>query len=161
MTYVLVFDAAQKPFQWLWPTLPLLLVAAGVVLFISRAIARPLAVLWIAFTGILSAWGLGGSYAEYRRAQNAIERDEALSVEGPVENFQPVRPDGKGKESFTVEGVPFEYADYEATSPGFTETAHYGGPIRPGEMVRIRYVPKGSSEYVVRSNLIVRLEIQR
>jgi hypothetical protein len=42
-------------------------------------------------------------------------------------------------ESFMVEGVTFEYSDYDLSKCGFNNTASHGSPIREGLSVRISY----------------------
>jgi hypothetical protein len=60
-------------------------------------------------------------------------------------------------ESFTVNGVRFEYSEY-ATTPGFHHTSLYGGPMKAGLQVRIHYTDLfGETVHPT----ILRLEIAR
>ena len=69
-------------------------------------------------------------------------------VEGVVSDFSPMRPGGKGWESFEVNGVCFKYSD-NVYSRGFHRTRTSGGPVRVGQKVRVAY----------RGNDIAKLEI--
>lgn len=71
-------------------------------------------------------------------------------VEGQVEHFDPMPKSGHKMESFTVNGVKFEYSDYIVT-PGFHNAASLGGPIREGLPVRISYI----------DNTILKLEVPK
>jgi hypothetical protein len=76
-------------------------------------------------------------------------------IEGKVEDFKPMPPEGHVMESFCVKNVCFDYSDYVVTG-GFNNTSSHGGPIRAGLRVRIHYI-KGfvPSE----GNVITRLEV--
>jgi hypothetical protein len=58
---------------------------------------------------------------------------------------------GHALETFSVDGVPFGYSDFNITD-GFNNTASHGGPIHGDSYVRICYDPKDSA--------ILRLEIR-
>ena len=60
------------------------------------------------------------------------------TIEGPVEHFHPMPPDGHDRERFDVDGVNFSYSDYDVTA-AFNNTQSHGGPIREGLPVRICY----------------------
>src|SRR5262249_10246926 len=60
-------------------------------------------------------------------------------VEGTVEQFHPMPYHGHSLESFTVNGVRFEYSDFDDSKPGFNHTKSHGGPIHAGMRVRIHY----------------------
>jgi hypothetical protein len=55
---------------------------------------------------------------------------------------------GHKMESFTVNGVKFEYSDFVVT-PGFNNATSHGGPIREGLPVRISHI----------DNTILKLEV--
>jgi hypothetical protein len=72
------------------------------------------------------------------------------TVEGPVQGLvcEPKR------ESFAVQGVRFDYSDYDLT-PCFHNAATHGGPMRDGLYVRITYI----RDPVFGRNGIIRLEV--
>jgi hypothetical protein len=64
---------------------------------------------------------------EYRSLASALTSGRVQVVEGPVTDFMPLPPTGKGYESFVVSGRRFSYSDYNLTA-GFNNTPSHGGP---------------------------------
>lgn len=94
--------------------------------------------IWTAF-GIL--WTVTAYYStgsELLECRRVMKNGTYHEVEGVVEDFDPMPHSGHKNESFTVNGVTFEYSDYGA-STGFNNTKSHGGPIDEGEIVKIRY----------------------
>jgi hypothetical protein len=99
---------------------------------------------WVGYFGVVfAALGtlalFGTTFLEYSRLQAAYRRGEYATVEGVIQNFQPMPWDGHQDECFSVNAVQFCYSDYGPTA-GFNNTASHGGPIRAGLSVRIGYV---------------------
>jgi hypothetical protein len=171
MTYVTTFDVLHAGLVWWWfPMIGLLFVAVGYYLgpmkgWVPRidpfGIANrftpeqdrarrgfgwvffSFAVLWTA----LSALAIYGSDV---KAILRLMSGQYQTVEGRVDNFVPMSPDGHIKESFTVSEVRFSHSEYEF-NPGFNQSSLHGGPIRQGLPVRIAYV----------GNIILRLQVGR
>lgn len=62
------------------------------------------------------------------------------TVEGYVENFDPMPYTGHKRESFEINGVKFVYSD-NATVSGYNNTKSHGGVIKGnGQHLRIRYI---------------------
>jgi TM2 domain-containing membrane protein YozV len=61
-------------------------------------------------------------------------------VKGVVENFNPMPYTGHKLESFTIDGILFEYSDYDLSTGGFRRTKSHGGPIDEGVYIKIYYV---------------------
>ena len=97
------------------------------------------------FLTLLSGFAMGRERLSLRAQYQA---GEFKVVEGVVEDFVPEPYEGHQDESFTVNGVPFSYSYYNIT-PGFSQSASHGGPIRTGLPVRISYI----------DNLILKLEV--
>ena len=149
MTYHVVFDISRSWPAIGFPMMGLLFVGVAVLALINggrlpgatneQTEPRPgffvfmliFAVLW---TGAAS-WGVFGNYF---RARNAYLNGDYTVVEGRVEHFVPMPYAGHAYERFEVEGILFEYSDFEV-SPGFNNTSSHGGPIREGLPVRIAY----------------------
>lgn len=149
MHYVTVFDASHLGWRNFWPiALGLLFVAIGSVQLFAPGLfarlpgkarlGRPFAWFFLLFailwTGIAS-WSLIGDALDARA--HALRRD-CTTVEGRVEHFRPMPPEGHDLESFDVAGRHFEYSDF-IMSAGFNTSASHGGPIREGLPVRICY----------------------
>ena len=90
-------------------------------------------ILW----GIL---GFGGQWNMHDRVIGAYERGEYQTVEGYVENFDPMPYTGKKDESFEINGVKFAYSDYNI-QPGYNNAKSHGGVITGnGQHLKIGYV---------------------
>ena len=145
MPYRIAFDFAQAGFRW-WPSLLIAFVSALAVLW-GRSLGKNSdsdndddAGLWLKLVGILgliaSVALLSFIYSEYRSAMQALSSGECIVASGVVTNF--TKPHGKGgSESFTVNGVQFEYGS------GLTSTVfgYYWntGFIHNGVDARITY----------------------
>ena len=70
------------------------------------------------------------TFPQYYQLRKKYRAQQYSVVEGIVENFKPMPYEGHENETFTVNGIRFEYSDY-AVSPAFNQTSSHGGPIRP------------------------------
>ncbi len=104
------------------------------------------------FFGFATLWTLTASLTIGSK-QSSLREDYAKGnfnvVEGRVTNFDPMPKSGQKMESFTVNGIRFEYSDF-VVSPGFKNATSLGGPIKEGLPVRISYI----------GNTILKLEVQ-
>jgi len=76
----------------------------------------------------------------YNKTVGSYNRGEYQTVEGYVENFHPMPPDGKRHETFDINGVEFAYSDYNL-HPGYNNSKHHGGVITGnGQHLKIKYV---------------------
>jgi hypothetical protein len=148
MEYRVVFDLSAMGYDWRLPASGLIFVAfaAGVLLLRSWGMLKPSnrfdAVFPYLFGGFAVYWTLfafGSTYGEYRSLRGAMASGQAQVVEGVVEDFVPMPPEGHALESFTVGGHHFAYSDYFETG-AFNQTASHGGPIRAGLPVRVTFV---------------------
>jgi hypothetical protein len=85
-------------------------------------------------------------------ALQALSKGDYQTVEGTINNFDPMPYEGHRMECFSVQDKRFCYSDYFIV-PGFRNTTSHGGPIRPGLKVQIAYIS------AARHNTILRLEI--
>ena len=144
--YFTYFDVTTAGFKsWQFPAFGLIFVAIGLLLptLISSGVFRkssPNMNRWFpsVFLGFAIFWTLTSfisTFTDYRRAVTAMQKNQAMIVEGLVTNFQPLLK----SESFVVQGVKFKYSDYIITA-GFNNMASHGGPISEGLPVRIWYL---------------------
>jgi hypothetical protein len=89
------------------------------------------------FILIFTTLTFGGNYFKLRKYY--INKEYHI-VEGIVENFDPMPYTGHKSESFTVDGIKFEYSDNEIDTGAFRKTKSHGGPIDEGLYVKIYYV---------------------
>ena len=90
-----------------------------------------------------------------RELKETIETENYLIAVGEIENFVDRAESGHIFESFTVNGVFFEYSDYIVIN-GFHQTSRNNGPIkRNGQEVRISYMKKDNE------NIIMKIELKQ
>ena len=124
---------------------------------------RRLGFAWMFVAGsiILACLPIATSVYDICKVREVFNRHQYLVVEGTIEQFDPMVFLGHRPETFVVNGVKFNYSDYNLTA-GFHHSAAHGGPIHGGEHVRIAYTcqegnnPGDASCY---NPLILRLEI--
>ena len=93
---------------------------------------------WTGFGVLWTTIAFIGTGSEYFSCVSAMKNGTYEEVEGLVENFDPMPHSGHKNESFTVNGINFEYSDF-GSSAGFNNTKSHGGPIDEGKYVRIKY----------------------
>jgi len=87
--------------------------------------------------------------SEYHTYKNMLKADAVTTVQGCVEDFSPLPWDGKGKESFEINGVYFAYNDADGRN-GYRKTAARGGVItHNGQHLMIKYVTSEDGENVI------------
>jgi hypothetical protein len=172
LPYLIVFDTAQKMFQWWWPAIGLFFVAIGILsIKYGRLLPRRNSVIrgrrvlsaderskiigwcFIIFGSAVALALFSVTYDDYRAYAQAYKAGQYFVVEGVVAEFQPAYsqvPD----ECFRVNAQRFCYSEGKPT-PGFNQTASHGGPIKPGLPVRITYLLDDSL-----SAHILRLEVR-
>ena len=143
-SYQTVFDASQSYYPWAIPGVIgsiFLIVAVVVLVALNRAHktreAAAFGILWS--LGLVVLIGLVAlTYNTYNTGQEIMRDGKFSTVEGPVENFRPISPMGKGLEYFSVNGIQFQLSS-NSDSVGFNRDSAHGGPIRAGVYVRIEY----------------------
>ena len=151
MNYQTVFEITDKGYQWWFPTVG---IVGTAVIFILRNVVRVpdskrrivRVALWFSLIWTMATFAV--TFPEYYLLRKKYRAHQYSVVEGIVENFKPMPYEGHENETFTVNGMRFEYSDY-AVSSGFNQTSSHGGPIKEGIQVRISHI----------GNVILRLEI--
>ena len=172
MSYRTVFDASEQYLHGWVATIAMcaiLLAVASIILqpsFLIRSFPQSspgkyarnaVRTVWLAIVAIFIAielnYAFKGRYVLEEQAAAQL-RGEFPTIEGRVEQFQPMPYQGDKDEFFTVKGVTFRYSDYYING-GFKNTSSHGGPMREGLFVRITYKTISGSE-----NVILKLEIR-
>ena len=158
MEYEVVFEIAKSGMGeliFILPGLLFMIVGAGLIKFRDKlAEKRPRSFVnffSFFFFGFAVLWTLGAGLSigsKQSSLREDYENGNFEVVEGSVENFDPMPRSGHKMESFTVDGVRFEYSDFVVT-PGFNNATSRGGPIREGLQVRISHI----------GNTILKLEV--
>lgn len=136
-----LFDISHKGYNWLPIFFGIIFTGVGFLgwkyPFLRRVFhIPPIIVIVLGITigigAFLFQWSNRNSY------ERILEQQQALIVQGPIENFQPMPYAGHADETFTVQGVPFAYSDFGIT-PAFNNTSSHGGPLHGGLLVKIYY----------------------
>ena len=161
---VVVFDLLHAGFE-IWSSPAFFLIFIGVGLIMIRYPRRMMELTnwtkhpklykffsWVSlgFAIFMTVLFFTLTYRSYTSLRDAYIDGNFEVVEGPVENFQPIRSSGRLRGSFTVAGQGFSYSDNSVT-PGFKNTYSHLGPISAGVYVRIFHI----------NGQIVRLEMER
>ncbi len=169
--FVKVFDVRDTSLLDWTSSNGLILVAIGIALVVIPAIFPGILTLtdipflrlhalqsrlfrygYAVFAILTTAVSFSSIYPVYQRHKAMLDQHSCCVVEGPVEHFVSPPNTGHGLfESFAVEGVTFEYSDYEM-KVGFHRSVSHGGPLRSDSYVRIWYDPYNMA--------ILRLEIR-
>lgn len=85
-----------------------------------------------------------------------LKNGEVCEVTGYVEKLHTMPYEGKDYDHFEINGVYFEYSDYEFTN-GYNKTASHGGVITEnGQFLKIKYIP--SEDTLYKQNIILYIE---
>ncbi len=164
MNYQTVFEVTDKSFSWM--CLIPLLVSAVLFFFAwyNRKYRHGLPGVKI---GIIVLTIIGGitlfisiiliptSLLNQLETKQKYTSGRYQLIEGKIVDFHPMPVEGHSNESFTLNGVYFEYSDFQPMY-SFNNSASHGGPIRfEGQQVRIGFITdKGK-------NLILRVDVKK
>lgn len=117
-------------------------------------LVRAFLLLAFVFVLMLSAVTFAFRAYMYSETVGAYRSGEYMTVEGYVENFDPMPHSGHKNETFEINGVKFSYSDYNIR-PGYNNARSHGGVIRgDGQHLKIGYVYINESY----GNIIVYIE---
>lgn len=164
MRFDTVFEIG--PEHVIWQSYPalffLIFIAFGVVTLRSsqasehsRRVAKLFVIVWPLV--ILLIFGL--SLKTYLGLEALKAHGDFKSVEGAIKNYRDYHYRPKWGESFEVQDIQFHYNPAIETG-GFNQTRYMGGPIKPGEYVRIDYIPTQWAGAEM-DNLIVKIQVRR
>ncbi len=109
------------------------------------------------FALIFSVSTIPSSLTDYFFTMSTYKEKNFKTVEGKVENFDPMPYSGHKQENFTVSGVEFDYSDFSSSYYGFNNSAAHGGPIKKnGQEARIGYITTDSGH-----NRILKIELKK
>lgn len=86
---------------------------------------------------------------------NDLYNNSKLQIEGFVTNFHPMPEGGHDSERFTVNGVQFQFSDFDISDFGYNNTKSHGGVIDENKYVKISYIR------VNNINQILKLEVRK
>lgn len=89
---------------------------------------------------LLGVWGCYDSINEQLQYREMLKTGNVETVEGYVEKYHPMPKEGHDSEFFEINGIVFEYSDYEIVN-GYHKSASHGGVItHNGQHLLIKYV---------------------
>ena len=144
-SYQTIFEITQKGFTWWFAVAGFIPGIVGLALLYWRKrheVSGRIKYLSYFFPAFTLIWLFGVTipmWRGYERVNAAYRSGNFSIVEGPVEDFRPMPPQGHTCESFRVQTATFCYGD-DIISAGFNNDTQHGGPIRAGMQVRIAYV---------------------
>lgn len=163
MHYKTVFEVTDKGFEMM-TFIPLVFVIVGVGISWfnlkynkSKSTKRKTTIIFgFIFAGIgflFSVLTIPTTISNRNKIQEKYKNKDYLVVEGVISNFHPMPKGGHDQESFTVNGVDFEYSDFEIVY-AFNNTASHGGPIKKnGQQVRLAYLKTKSGNRILKVEL--------
>ena len=112
-------------------------------------------VAWF-FSGLIAAGALIAqiimsisAIAEYQQVVVAYEEGRYQTIVGEIEKFTTTTPEGKGYETFEIDGVYFSYSDH-IIHQGYRNSKTFGGVIKgDGQQLKIGYIKKNGENIIV------------
>ena len=112
-------------------------------------------VIWF-FSGLIAAGALiaqvimgVSAVKDYQQVVVAYEEGNYKTVVGEVEKFTTMTPEGKGYETFEIDGVYFSYSD-NIIHQGYRNSKTFGGVIKgDGQQLKIGYIEKNGENIIV------------
>jgi hypothetical protein len=92
--------------------------------------------------------------SKYYKTYN-LYNNSLIETEGFVTNFHPMPEGGHDSERFTVNGVQFQFSDFDISGFGYNNAKSHGGAIDQNKYVKIGYIK------IENSNQILKLEIRK
>lgn len=163
MDYITVFEVTDKGFDMteLMPV-AFIIVGLGISWFnikynkstsSKKQFTIVFGFIFSAFGLLISLMTIPSSISSQQKTKEIFENKEYKTVEGKIENFNPMPYEGHAVESFTVNGVYFEYSDYILWD-AFNNTASHGGPItNNGQLVRLSYITVNDENRILKIEL--------
>lgn len=156
MDYTVAYDVSNESMKYFWLlSIPFALFIGGIMTFhiknkskdlITKVVKLSFMLLFVLGWGWIVGTGEISGYQEVRRI---LAQEEYQTVEGIIENFDPMPSGGHKHESFTVNEVKFEYSDFNEAFYGFNNTKSHGGPITGnGQKVKIEYYNRKGKNYI-------------
>lgn len=165
----LVYDFADRFPRFGYMLMPLLFVIIGFGIYIynkkyvdnnsnatlgfKRKYGMVFGIIFSSFAVIFSVVSVPAILGEYFKTKSVYDNNLYQTTEGVVENFHPMPASGHDSERFTVNGIEFEFSDFDIGDYGYNNAASLGGAIKEGLKVRIGFFNNGYK------NVILKLEI--
>lgn len=137
--------------SWKWDTsvmIPFLLLAAAI-----RALQQQkpkglnlfLFCFMLIVSGLVSLFVVAEQIDQYNKIVLAYRKGDYQIVEGYVENFHPMPPQGHDTEHFEIGGLRFEYSDATVMQGYHTSRVNGGVITGDGQHLRIGYIVMDSA----------------
>lgn len=163
MEYITVYEIENITFPYMILIPLILLIIFGFLSYKAHKLkANIILSLVLSFATIFMTALCAANIYEFRNLKTNILdsylNGDYQTVEGEIEEFEPLAPNGNGTESFTVDETKFRYSKSALSYVGYKTTAADGGYITEnGQKVRIRYI----YDETYNNNIILKLDIEK
>jgi len=164
----LVYDFADRFPRFGFMLMPLLFVLIGFGIYIynkkyvdsystsginQRKYGMVFGIIFSSFAGLVSIVSIPSMFGEYFKTKSVYDNKLYQTTVGIVENYHPMPASGHDSERFIVNGIEFEFSDFDIGDYGYNNAASLGGAIKEGLKVSIGFFNNGHK------NVILKLEI--
>lgn len=165
--YHMVYDFADRLPRFGFMLLPLIFVVVGIGIYFyhkkfvdsnatstfgikKRKYGMAFGIIFASFGGLISVLLIPIMLGEYYNTKSVYDKKQYQLIEGNVQNYHPMPEGGHDTERFTVNGVEFEFSDFDVSDYGYNNAASHGGAIRQGLKVQIGYFNNGNKNVILK-----------
>lgn len=150
--YTLEFNIAE----FLTLLIPVII---GIVFIVNKKLPHPgfkpvpktLSVIFSIIGACILAFGIcsaAGYTIEYKLYNDCLKNGQYETIEGTVEAFAALNSNEQNEEHFVIDGVYFEYDNFEITN-GYHSTSKNKGKIKNGQNLKIKYIDNESRNIIL------------
>jgi hypothetical protein len=165
--YHTVYDFADRLPRFGFMFFPLIFVAVGIGIYFyykkfvnhdatstfgikKRKYGMVFGIIFASFGGLVTILLISIMLGEYYNTKSVYDKKQYQLIEGKVGNYHPMPEGGHDTERFTVNGVEFEFSDFDVSDYGYNNAASHGGAIRQGLNVKIGYFNNGNKNVILK-----------
>ena len=165
--YHMVYDFANRLPRFGFMLFPLIFVAVGLGIYFyhkkfvdnratstfgisKRKYGMVFGIIFASFAGLISIFLIPSMLGEYLKTKSVYDKKQYQLIEGKIENYHPMPEGGHDSEKFTVNGVEFQYSDFDVSDYGYNNAASHGGVARQGLKVKIGYFNNGNKNVILK-----------
>jgi len=128
--------------------------STGTLGFNNRKYGMVFGIIFSSFAGLFTVVSAPAILGEFFKTKSVYDNNLYQTTEGVVEYYHPMPASGHDSERFTVNGIEFEFSDFDAGDYGYNNAASLGGAIKQGLKVRIGYFDNGSKNVILKLELL-------
>lgn len=160
--YQTVFDITNEGFDLSFIIPLIFVIGFTLILFLTRKIRNHrnnkfwntyaffFNIIFLGLASFIFLFALNSSYKKYSVIKEITKNKTYLTIEGPVKNFTKFELSENEMESFSINGVYFEYSDYYHNG-GYNKTSIRGGVINSeGQWLKLHYHNKDNENRIIK-----------